>query len=203
MTLFLKLRKADVLDGQWCIGVGDYSVRRCYEWVRERRAQVDWYKAVWCPLTVPKHSFIAWIIVHQGLMLKDRLKCFQVCADDLCCICMQCSETQQHLFSECMFSKAVLQKIGFWLSVDLNQNNILEAIKKRRWSRLKKSMATAALLACWYAVWFQRNNARLKLSVDKPEYVATQIKVSLKARFSQCKLSGIKQADSIWLANVL
>ncbi|XP_074267037.1 uncharacterized protein LOC141590339 [Silene latifolia] len=151
--------KEGFLDGQWCIGVGNYTVRSCYEWVREKRAQVHWYRSVWCPLAAPKHSFIVCIIVYQGLMLKDRLKSFQVCADDLCCIYMQCSETQKHLFSES----------------DLTQMNSLEPFTRRRWSRIKKSMATAALLACWYAIWFQRNSARLTLSVDKSENVAKQI----------------------------
>ncbi|XP_074300302.1 uncharacterized protein LOC141631542 [Silene latifolia] len=135
--------KEGFVNGQWSVGVGDYSVRRCGRF-----------------------------------------------------------QTQEHLFSSVFSKKAVLQRRGSWLSVDLDQDNMLAAITRRRWSKLKKTMATAALLACWYAIWFQRNSARLKFVVDKPEYVATQVKVCLKARFSHCMPSGIKQADSRWLATV-
>ncbi|XP_074290506.1 uncharacterized protein LOC141617220 [Silene latifolia] len=106
------------VDNVWSISEDGYSVQSCYNWVRDKQADVIWSKAIWSQLVVPKHSFIAWLIAHNALMLKNRLFQYGVATDSLCCICHSQTEDLSHLFHECSFSKQVLQELGKWLCSD-------------------------------------------------------------------------------------
>ncbi|XP_074265971.1 uncharacterized protein LOC141588427 [Silene latifolia] len=170
------LIKEGFVDGQWTIGSRGYIVKSCYDWLRDKRIQVDWHKAVWCTMALPKHSFVAWLISNRALQLKDKLARLQISQDDLCCLCQSASETHQHLFEECHFSKSLLQGTGTWLSSDIAERNVLQVINRKRWSSIRKKMCTVAVLACWYMVWIQINSARLEGSVTKPDLVIQRIR---------------------------
>ncbi|XP_074314638.1 uncharacterized protein LOC141649865 [Silene latifolia] len=193
------LIKEGFIDGQWSIGSGDYTVKSCYEWIRDKKSQIEWYRSIWCPMAQPKHSFISWLVSHQALMLKDKLMQFQVVEDDLCHICQLHSETHSHLMETCQFSQSVLQLIGGWLGTDLQHTNILNVIAGRRWSRLRKNICNAAILACWYMIWMQRNGARIHGRVSKPARVALNIQRMLQNRFIEYKPRVISTKDSLWL----
>ncbi|XP_074318582.1 uncharacterized protein LOC141655398 [Silene latifolia] len=96
-------------DGLWIIGSRGYTVKSCYDWLRDKNVQVDWHKAVWCRMALPKHSFIAWLISNGALQLKDKLARLQISQDDICCLCQSASETHHHLFEDCQFSRNLLQ----------------------------------------------------------------------------------------------
>ncbi|XP_074278016.1 uncharacterized protein LOC141601620 [Silene latifolia] len=190
------------VEGQWCQNAGLYTVKSCYQWLRLKRDQVDWYRAVWCPVALPKHTFIAWIIFHQALKLKDKLVQYGVCDDDLCCICQMHSETHHHLFTRCHYSQELLCIVGKWVGADINTDGCLLSFARRRWSKLRKSITTAAVLACWYFIWMQRNEARLKLYITRPSILATQVQEVIRGRFSHCKPVCISHKDANWLSKV-
>ncbi|XP_074298250.1 uncharacterized protein LOC141629088 [Silene latifolia] len=152
------------IDGQWSIGSGDYTVKSCYEWIRDKKSQVA--------------------------------------ADDLCCISQLSPETHIHLMDTCHFSQSVLQLIGDWLGTYLLHTNILNVIACRRWSRLRKQICTAAILACWYMIWMQMNEARIYGRVIRPVRVALTIQWMLKNRFIEYKPRVISTKDSLWLCRM-
>ncbi|XP_074315651.1 uncharacterized protein LOC141651857 [Silene latifolia] len=196
------LIKEGFVDGQWSIGSRGFTVKGCYEWLRDKRVQVDWHKAVWCSMALPKHSFIAWLISNNALLLKDKLAHLQISQDDLCCLCQSDSETHKHLIEECHFSKSLLRGTGLWLESDIDQKNVLNAIARKRWSAIRKKLYTSAVLACWYMVWMQRNGARMHGSVTRPELVVQQIRRMIVSRFHECKPRVVNPKDRIWLCKV-
>ncbi|XP_074288341.1 uncharacterized protein LOC141613501 [Silene latifolia] len=139
-------------DGGWTIGTKGYTVQSCYNSIMEQRSEVDWYKAVWRPLSIPKHSFVAWLISHQALMLKDRLFQYRVSNDNLCCICALAVENHPHLFQDYLYSRAVFQKVASLLECNLGQSDHLKQISGNRWSKQKKIVATSVALVVWYLV---------------------------------------------------
>ncbi|XP_074288719.1 uncharacterized protein LOC141613877 [Silene latifolia] len=153
-------------------------------------------------MALPKHSFIAWLISNRALQLKDKLARLQISQDDLCCLCQSAFEIHQHLFEDCHFCKSLLCGASTWLSSDLTQRNILHVINKKRWSLVRKKLCTAAVLACWYTVWMQRNSARLEGIVTRPELVIQQIRRMIVCRFNECKPRLVSPKDRIWLCKV-
>ncbi|XP_074300638.1 uncharacterized protein LOC141631931 [Silene latifolia] len=190
------------VEGQWSLNSGLYTVKCCYQWLREKKELVDWHKAVWCPVAAPKHNFIAWLVAHQALKLKDKLVLFGVCADDLCCICQLFPETHHHLFTHCQFSQDLLQLVGNWLGTDISANGFLLTIARRRWSNTRKKITTAALIACLYFIWLQRNEARINHCLTRPSIIAGQVQEVIRSRFQCCKPVCISQKDVHWLSKV-
>ncbi|XP_074283467.1 uncharacterized protein LOC141608016 [Silene latifolia] len=184
------------------IGTGEYTVKGCYNWLRERNEELNWYNSVWYPTAAPKHSFIAWLIANQALRLKDRLFSYNVVPDNLCCICALATESHIHLFQECLYTKQVLQKVDAELGAHLGPSNQLQQIKRRRWSRMRKVVTTAAIIAAWYTVWLQRNDAWLNHRLLSPSVVARQIIASLRNRLRTCFVKSISYKDGLWLSKV-
>ncbi|XP_074288721.1 uncharacterized protein LOC141613878 [Silene latifolia] len=179
-------------------GSRGYTVKSCYDWLRDKKLQIDWHKAVWCNMALPKHSFIAWLISNRALQLKDKLARLQISQDDLCCLCQSAFETHQHLSEDCHFCKSLLCGASTWLSSDFTQRNILHVINRKRWSSVRKKLCTAAVLACWYTIWIQRNSARLEGIVTRPELVIQQIRRMIVCRFNECKPRVVSPKDRIW-----
>ncbi|XP_074278140.1 uncharacterized protein LOC141601738 [Silene latifolia] len=140
------------VDGDWSIGSRGYTVKSCYNWLREHRDEVTWYKPIWCPLAVPKHSFVAWLISSQALMLKDSLFQYRVADDNWCCICALNIESYLHLFQDCVYYRVVLTEIAGLLQCSIGQSGVLAQINSRRWSKHKKSILTSVVLAAWYLI---------------------------------------------------
>ncbi|CAN6937297.1 unnamed protein product [Brassica oleracea] len=80
---------------------------------------VSWYKAVWFSQKIPKHSFMAWLLLKGRMLTKDRLRSWGLQVPAECLLCGHAAETANHLFFDCQFSTAVwnLLLAGFeWLT---------------------------------------------------------------------------------------
>ena len=67
-----------------------------------------WLHFVWCKYSVPRFSFITWLIVQERLLTKDRMVNFQMNVDRTCVMCGVAYETHEHLFCSCSFVQRVL-----------------------------------------------------------------------------------------------
>ncbi|XP_074270698.1 uncharacterized protein LOC141594589 [Silene latifolia] len=138
---------------------------------------------------------MAWLIVNQALRLKDRLYCYNVTVDDLCCICALSTESHMHLFQECPYVQQVMKHVLSRLGANLRDTDVLKQIARRRWSTGRKNVTTAAILAVWYMIWMQRNNARLTQQVTTPTILAGQILCILKSRINVCNTKSFSIRD--------
>ncbi|XP_074317710.1 uncharacterized protein LOC141653760 [Silene latifolia] len=105
------LMKARYTDGQWTANPRGYSIRNGYEWLRTQQPKQDWVSMVWSSWNIPKHAHIVWIIMHNGLNVKDKLCKIGYCTDDRCIICDSHFETQEHLFFYCRYSQQILKQM--------------------------------------------------------------------------------------------
>ncbi|XP_074313453.1 uncharacterized protein LOC141648624 [Silene latifolia] len=205
--LLVKPDKLDTIkegfsDGVWSIGVCDYSVKSCYSWLREKRPVVDRHISVWNAVSPPKHCFVAWLIASHALMLKEKLAKLKISTDDKCCICALATESHAHLFQECSFSHKIYSSLAMKLGARLDATNQLQCIRKKRWSRLRKQVTTAILLAAWYLIWNQRNEARLFFKVSRPELIAEQAWRAIHTRIRVLSPKFINDNDKLWLSRV-
>ncbi|XP_074318907.1 uncharacterized protein LOC141655742 [Silene latifolia] len=143
------------------------------------------------------------LISHRALRMKDRLYAYNVVSDNLCCLCALAIESHTHVLQDCVYTMQVMQLVTTSLGACcLSSANVFQQIKRRRWSRLRKNVTTAAILAVWYSVWLQRNEAWIHHRLLSPSMVARQITTSLRNRIHICCNKSILPKDRLWLSKV-
>ncbi|XP_074293507.1 uncharacterized protein LOC141620569 [Silene latifolia] len=177
---------------------GIYTVKGCYNWLREKKEEVIWYKSVWCSMAAPKHAFIAWLFSHQAMRMKDMLYEYNVVPDNLCFLCALAVESHIHVLQDCAYTKQVMQLVTTALGAYLSSAHVLQQVKRRRWSRLRKNVTTAAILAVWYTVWMQKNMAWLHHMMLSPSMVVRQVTTSLRNRVRICCNKSILPKNGLW-----
>ena len=85
-----------------------YKVSLGYSWLIGEQPTYFWAKAVWARASLPRHSFISWVFMHQKLPVLSRLAKFTSSYQNTCSMCSREEEDLNHLFFQCSWSK------GFW-----------------------------------------------------------------------------------------
>ncbi|XP_074299346.1 uncharacterized protein LOC141630422 [Silene latifolia] len=168
-----ELIKQGFVNNGWAPNQKGYTISQGYEWIQGSAPNQQWTKLVWNEWNVPKHSFISWLIMQNGLNNKAKLFLYGCCEDDLCVLCAEMTETNEHLFTECKFSCQVQKYVEDWIHRPFPTDNELMNVSDRS----MKWKALALVLSCYkYTVWHQRNLARTQFSVVRPMIVAERMK---------------------------
>ncbi|XP_074305698.1 uncharacterized protein LOC141640919 [Silene latifolia] len=114
-----------------------------------------------------------------GMNTKEKLQKIGYCTDDRCLLCDSMPETIDHLFSSCIYSCKVKHLLENWIGSNMPTVSHLAAsvTDSVQW----KTMAVI-LNAYHYAIWTQRNNARVNCCIFRPEKVMKQIEETAKGR---------------------
>ncbi|XP_074288555.1 uncharacterized protein LOC141613709 [Silene latifolia] len=170
--------KDGFVDGAWISHPQGYSIRRGYDWLKPVQNPQPWQSIVWNNWNIPKHSLISWLMLQGGMNTKEKLHKIGYCTDDRCLLCDSMPETIDHLFSSCMYKikSSTFLRIGLEV-ICLLSVTWLQVLRFCSW----KTMAVI-LNAYHYAIWTQRNNARVNCCLLRPERVVKQIKEAAKGR---------------------
>ncbi|XP_021742000.1 uncharacterized protein LOC110708221 [Chenopodium quinoa] len=173
-----------------------------YEWLQGDLSAVSWTKWIWNKVNIPKHSFIAWLAVHDRLRLRDRLCRLGICNEEACLLCGSEPETLQHLFFKCRYSKACMVNICTWIGIRFRTCNIEEAWKM--WIRgvkdqTKRKVLLATLIALLYHVWLARNHSYWQKAVIHPQKLCRVIRLEVIDRSQQLINSSWSRAQVKWL----
>lgn len=78
-----------------------------------------WEHVVWHTFSVPKYSFLLWLVLKQRLLTRDRMQRFgmRVPAGD-CLLCNSDLESHDHLYSSCPFSSRMFWESPCIISLD-------------------------------------------------------------------------------------
>ncbi|XP_062113464.1 uncharacterized protein LOC133824560 [Humulus lupulus] len=126
-----------------------------------QRDNVDYAKAVWCSLSVPKHRFILWQSVLGHLLTRDNLmKCQISFISLLCPVCKREEESHLHLFFDCIFSRQVWQLLKDWLGPGIWPNQFAgwKEWLKGKPKNILHCISVASLAAAVYSIWCNRNS---------------------------------------------
>lgn len=66
--------------------------------------EVNWANAIWSSYGIPRHCFLAWLVVKNRCPTRDRLISWGLQVSPLCLLCNSHSESRDHLFHDCPFS---------------------------------------------------------------------------------------------------
>ncbi|XP_074266708.1 uncharacterized protein LOC141589989 [Silene latifolia] len=139
-----------------------------YQWIRQKQSTVTWDRVIWNSWCISKHSFISWLIAREALQLKDKLFLLGIIADDTCFLCGSAAENHTHLFSQCCYTRQLFKLLSLKLNVCLPVTNLLVWMQTKPWAKIKKRVTIVWIQALYYAIWNQRNKARLEGVVQRP-----------------------------------
>ncbi|XP_074266096.1 uncharacterized protein LOC141588560 [Silene latifolia] len=157
-----------------------YTIGSGYDMLRQKFQPVSWHKLIWHQVCIPKHQVICWMIARRALMLKERLFALGIAPDDSCLLCGQATESYDHIFQTCAYSRQVLDDLSRLCQVVLPQSDLLEWIEGYQCSQLKKKGLLCMVLAVYYHLWLQRNRARVDGLLLRPAVLSSQIMTEIR-----------------------
>lgn len=113
--VLVKIEGTKIRDGNddvvWApIKNGQYTLREMYELIRSSKTPWEW-SLVWVKAKIPRHAFILWMALKGGLKTIQKLKARGVVNSDICVLCWNCVETEQHIFYDCAIFKQVQRQL--------------------------------------------------------------------------------------------
>ncbi|KAL9226247.1 hypothetical protein vseg_002079 [Gypsophila vaccaria] len=156
-------------NGAWAQG---YSPTEAYHWLRDKRQHVPWAKVIWNNWVSPKHQFVGWLFAHEALRTNDRLLQVGAQVEDNCYLCGQTTESIEHLFLVCMYSRKVRTAVQNRLGMSIPHGDILNWCLESQQRLDARAMTSMSLV---YNIWIQRNQAKMELRILRPQLVAERI----------------------------
>ncbi|XP_074278158.1 uncharacterized protein LOC141601755 [Silene latifolia] len=154
----------------------DYTITSGYNWLSPPMVKVNWDHFVWVKEALPKHSFIGWLVMHERLLTRDRLKKMGIILDDTCILCDAAPESHSHLFFNCMFSQRFLHLLSQRLGCHLpRQSWIAWWLSMKSQSQSLRNSIAAHLLALIYSIWWCRNKCRIEGYLLRPDIVVASL----------------------------
>ncbi|XP_071714988.1 uncharacterized protein [Rutidosis leptorrhynchoides] len=146
-----------------------FSVSKVWDTIRYRQPKVLWYSVIWFAQNIPRHAFIAWLLMKQKLKTQDMLKPWDMNLNGnggvaVCTLCQLQPDSNTHLFFECMYASRVWDQVKQLIQIPISGNcwqvfvQLLAPITHRRVSRVV--VAKLLFAASIYFIW-QERNARL------------------------------------------
>ncbi|XP_074266022.1 uncharacterized protein LOC141588481 [Silene latifolia] len=185
-------------DGIWHQQEG-FSSARCYDWLKGQAPKMLWEKVVWTGWSLPKHNFLGWLWAHGALQTKSKLLNYGVVDEDTCQLCGMGSESQEHLFFDCPYSRRVIQQVKQSSRLDISTTNALEWCVNMQGSAVQKGVQYAMVVSAVYVIWQQRNTCRQEMVLARPEWLAKRILNDMKARIRERDKSHLSIFDVEWL----
>ncbi|GAV81765.1 LOW QUALITY PROTEIN: zf-RVT domain-containing protein, partial [Cephalotus follicularis] len=84
-----------------------FTISDAWRTITPQSSTVDWWKIVWFPRNIPKHSFCAWLTFREAHRTLDKLVMWGLATSNRCSFgCGHC-ESIDHLFFECPFTARI------------------------------------------------------------------------------------------------
>ncbi|XP_056698045.1 uncharacterized protein [Spinacia oleracea] len=131
------------------VQAGKFRIQKMYKFLHPFGVQVGWKRLICNSHASPKSTFIVWLAVQNKLATKDRLISWHLNIDGTCGLCQLESESLDHLFFSCSYSKEIWRQVLIHLGVTravLPWQEEVQIAAKRSRSKKKK--------ACKYSIAF-------------------------------------------------
>ncbi|XP_077232608.1 uncharacterized protein LOC143869953 [Tasmannia lanceolata] len=141
---------------------GKFSIKSAWNSSSEKIPKPPWTLSVWFPSAIPKHAFTCWQALWGRLLTADRLIRMGIQALPYCPLCTHGSESINHLFFRCAYSKWIWHSILTKLNI---RRRVKDITDEETWIRdhcRGKSAFAMAIKLLWHAsiyfIWFERNS---------------------------------------------
>ncbi|XP_074305398.1 uncharacterized protein LOC141640526 [Silene latifolia] len=191
--------RAGYVNGQWGVQPEGFTPAGCYDWFKETRPRVQWFKAVWNGWVLTKHQFLGWLIAHKALNTAARLDSFGLDIEDICYLCGLATETIEHLLCECLYRRGIISELNTQIRWNLPTRDVLDWCMQRKGTAPQKGLQIALMLGTLYQVWHQRNKSRNENLLIQPESVAGIIMEEMRSRVRGRDRATMTIAERDWL----
>jgi hypothetical protein len=164
----------------WHGSTGKFSCSDTWEFLSVRAPRVDWWRVVWHPVAVPRHSFIIWLVFKDALITKERMCKWGFEGDCLCLSCWSSIENRSHLFFQCGFSRRIWRNLR---SLCLEHRSLQTWDEIIQWCStelskecFKTRLKILCLGAAMYNLWRQRNALLHSKNIATEEVLLSKIK---------------------------
>jgi hypothetical protein len=69
-----------------------------WDFLRDKKPDVDWWHLFWYPHVIPKHAFALWLAVQNRLTTGNQILVWSFRDETLCGFCKHGVESRDHLF---------------------------------------------------------------------------------------------------------
>ena len=141
-----------------------FSTRITWLCIRDSAPVCHWYKAVWFKHATPRHSFITWVAMKEGLSTGERMQNWNGNINAACVLCQEPVETLRHLFFECSYSEQIWNVLMRGVMEDqytADWRRLLRLmIRDSSWSRVKFFTIKYMFQLAVHTIWCERNKRR-------------------------------------------
>ena len=130
----------------------NYAITKVYNDLTCVGERVRRNSIVWSRITTPRSRFIAWLAFSNHLKTKQRLKLAGRVENDSYPMCGLESQTVNHLFFSCTFSKGCVDALKGYMGITGNMENSMDTLRGNRLARTKKYYYEAILCNLIYAI---------------------------------------------------
>ncbi|XP_071718121.1 uncharacterized protein [Rutidosis leptorrhynchoides] len=94
-----------------------FSASKVWDTIRYRQTNVLWYSVIWFAQNIPRHAFIAWLLMKQILKTQDMLKPWDINLNGsggvaVCNLCQLQPDSNTHLFFESVGSDRASESVS-------------------------------------------------------------------------------------------
>ncbi|XP_074305864.1 uncharacterized protein LOC141641086 [Silene latifolia] len=179
----------------WVASTGGYSISAGYHCLQALHPPVPLYHDVWYTWVLPKQAFIGWLIHRNAPNTRSKLCKLGLSSTANCVVCEMGEETHDHLFWDCAYASKIIAGLENWLQLKLNDQSA-------SYSKLQKRVCRVVKMAVLYAIWMERNSARLELSICRPEKLIQQVQNQVHGRLVEKLRNCTMPSECSWLSTI-
>ncbi|XP_071708900.1 uncharacterized protein [Rutidosis leptorrhynchoides] len=184
--------------------LSDFSVATSYEDIRSRAVKVNWFRVIWFTQSIPRHAFVAWLLMREKLKTHDKMKAWEVHNQVLLCpLCKLCPDSHAHLFFDCCYSREVWDKV---------QQMMLNMSSSYDWQLVSNELANVSInsasgvvaklmfAASVYFIWQERNDRLFKGKVRLKDRLFEDIYSTVRMKIMTVRFKDSRQVRQIKIA---
>lgn len=99
-----------------------FSTGEIYNLIRDHKPIASWAREIRFSGGIPRHKFIAWLMVLRRCPKRDHLLQWGIQTDPSCLLCNALSESRDHLLFECSFSWIIWRKCSLKCNFQSSRN---------------------------------------------------------------------------------
>ena len=144
-----------------------YSIQKVYMATFQLQPKTNWSVLVWNRVAIPRACFCCQLMALEKLKSKYILHCIGVTPNDLCPLCAETKESNQHMHFECPFSQRCLDEIEKWRGVRF-KHIVSMNFRKYKLKKVQQQIMSAIYTFVVYAIWKSRTLLFGKITFKSP-----------------------------------
>ncbi|KAL2896364.1 Exodeoxyribonuclease 7 small subunit [Bienertia sinuspersici] len=180
-----------------------YKVSKVYSRLKNQSLPQPWAENIWSRYNIPKYRLCTWLAIQNRLPTADRLAKMGSTIDNICPLCTNEEENNNHIFFECSYSKGILEELKQWLGIIVKSNQLQKILRwirrKGRSMRIQKAAWNLAITAAVFLVWQIRNEIRHGKGKKDWQWTVEQTKYQVKTKINMKERSKMTETQLLWI----